>query len=654
MNGIVSGIVARLPLDRRVGRVLFGLLFGLWLLIAPPPLTVTELVLIDAAVPHPEFFLNQLQPQQQGMVLPPDSDLSMVTRHLQPYAPLQALHLITHGAPGQLQLGQTVIDAAQLERNRPLLQQWQTLLAPGADLWLYGCEVGDQPQGQIWLSRLHQLTGADLAASTNLSGDLHQGGDWQFETTLGRLATPLPLTGSYAHLLRQITVRIPADQGPGSLRWALTQANASPEDDLIELQNLVEPIVLQSPLPPITSNLYLIGHGATISGNHQFRVLHIHDSDVVLRDLTIANGLVRGQDGIATAGGSAGLGGGLLIDGGGVTLSQVQMVNNRAEGGNGGIRSIPEAGAMGQIQLEKPRLKANRGALAGINGLSLPDTGGAEFGLNPSGISGDNAKMWANRGAIAGVNGIGVGGIGSIAFGGGGGFGGFGNAGNGGNGGNGGAEGGHGGNGGDGGDGGVGIFGGLGRWDDTGSIGTIAYGGGGGFGGFGNAGNGGNGGNAVTPVAQGGNGGNGGNGGFGGGGGGGGFGGQGGEASGKPGIPGRGGFGGGDGELGYGGGGAGLGGAIFLKAGRLILHRTRFDQNAAIAGLGAHPGQGKGGGIFVFPESAPGFDQEDSGLLRIISLGGAPQFHQNQAAEAANHPTDNTNLFGSLVVFGHR
>ncbi len=45
-------------------------------------------------------------------------------------------------------------------------------------------------------------------------------------------------------------------------------------------------------------------------------------------------------------------------------------------------------------------------------------------------------RFQANRGAIAGVNGIGINGIGSIAFGGGGGFGGFGNAGNGGNGGN--------------------------------------------------------------------------------------------------------------------------------------------------------------------------------------------------------------------------
>lgn len=88
-------------------------------------------------------------------------------------------------------------------------------------------------------------------------------------------------------------------------------------------------------------------------------------------------------------------------------------------------------------------------------------------------------RFQANRGAIAGVNGIGINGIGSIAFGGGGGFGGFGNAGNGGNGGNGGnpqqanspfteaaqinaSNGGNGGNDGKGGFGGGGGSGGLG------------------------------------------------------------------------------------------------------------------------------------------------------------------------------------------------
>ncbi|MGP1387013.1 MAG: DUF4347 domain-containing protein [Thainema sp.] len=624
----------------------------------------TELVLIDSSVHNPQFFLSQLHPHQRGWVLSAKSNLASVTHQLQHYRNLQAVHVISHGAPGQFQLGQTVVntDSVKDSNQRHLFTNWQHALAPGGDIFLYGCEVGATAQGQTLLAELHQLTQADLAASTTLSGDPLLHGDWQLESTVGTVATSLPLTGLYGAVLRQMTVTTHADDGTGSLRWAITEANRTPEDDLIELHQLDVPIVLQSPLPVVTSNLYLFGHGATLSGHEQFRVLHVKDSDVVVQDLTIADGLAQGADGKGTAGGDAGLGGGLLIENGSAILSQVQLINNRAAGGDGGLRlaPVPDAEASpvsGQIDVDGKVFKVNRGAIAGLNGISLPNPENLtlpERAMGQLSISGTTKKLRANRGAIAGVNGIGVGGIGSIAFGGGGGFGGFGNAGNGGNGGNGGAEGGSGGNGGDGGDGGVGIFGGFGLWEEEGSIGTVAFGGGGGFGGFGNAGNGGNGGNAVAPVANGGNGGNGGQGGFGGGGGGGGFGGQGGYAgkAGKSGIPGKGGFGGGNGEIGYGGGGVGFGGAIFLKSSRLILNHTVFDHNTAIAGQGAHPGASDGSSIFVWSGQEQKEDaMQDAAAVQVISLGGAPTFNRDPSQSANGATCD---VFGSLVVFGGR
>ncbi|MGD1861089.1 MAG: hypothetical protein ACFB0E_14090, partial [Leptolyngbyaceae cyanobacterium] len=93
----------------------------------------------------------------------------------------------------------------------------------------------------------------------------------------------------------------------------------------------------------------------------------------------------------------------------------------------------------------------------------------------------------------------------------------------------------------------------------------------------------------------------------------------------------------------------GLGGAIFLHSGRLLLNRTEFEQNAAIAGRGAHPGQGKGGAIFNW--SDPGTSGSD---WQIISFGDPPHFLDNTAPEAAKTAVDNINVFGSLVTFGHQ
>jgi len=416
------------------------------------------------------------------------------------------------------------------------------------------------------------------------------------------------------------------DQGFGSLREAIIRANATPQDDLIDLSAVSGTITLTSSLPTITSNLYILGDGNdTISGEDAYRVFQIKGGEVTIAHLTISNGLAQGDNGQDGGGGSAGMGGGLFIDQGRVILNDVKFSNNRAIAGQGSAIKPP---VNSQIETQKNKYWVNRGAIISINGLSLTNT---DLLTETVKIDSHDQKFRANRGAIAGVNGIGIGGVGSIAFGGGGGFGGFGNAGNGGNGGNGGSNGGSGGNGGNGGNGGQGIFGSFGLWEGEGGIGTVAFGGGGGFGGFGNAGNGGNGGNGID-LAKGGDGGDGGNGGFGGGGGAGGYGGQGGRA-GKPGL---GGFGGADGSLGFSGGGGAFGGAIFLRSGNLLLYKTSFEHNGALAGLGKNPGLGKGGAIFALGDN----------LAKVSFLGEMPDFTDNFASNAGNTTSDNLNIYG--------
>lgn len=449
--------------------------------------------------------------------------------------------------------------------------------------------------------------------------------------------------------LAQIRVTTTADSGVGSLRWAIAQANAEPDDDLIDLSQVKGTILLQRPLPAIAHNLVLMGNGSTISGSGHHRVLQINGGTVTLRDLTLANGFAQGSDGKSGAGGSAGMGGGLLINNGAVRLSNVRFIDNQAIGGSSQPRVSLASPAQVKIQRQDARLDVNRGAIISVDGASIDGTSltvsASEDGTPITAeISRKGEKIKANRGAVAGVSGIGINGVGSIAFGGGGGFGGFGNAGNGGNGGNGGAEGGNGGNGGDGGNGGVGIFGSFARWEDEGSIGSIAFGGGGGVGGFGNGGNGGNGGNAVVATTNGGDGGSGGNGGFGGGGGAGGYGGTGGyDDSGQPGQPGNGGFGGGNGSMSDGGSGAGFGGAVFIRSGHLILSQVQFIRNVAIAGAGSSPGLGKGGAIFVTPSQIA----KEVSSIRVI--GKLPEFIENFASDSAELPTDNDDVYGAIA-----
>ena len=621
----------------------------------------TELVVIDAAVAQPQTLIAQLQPHQQAVLLPTGEadSLTHLTQILSRYRHLKALHLIAHGRPGQMQLGQTLVDRAALMAHGAQLRQWRQAFTPQADILVYGCEVAADEAGIGFVKALQQLTQADVAASSNLTGSAQFRGDWRLEVQLGQLETPVAVA-HYDGVLQQLRVTTTADEGDGSLRWAIAQANATPDDDLIDLSGVSGAIALHRPLPAITGNLVLMGNGdSTISGSGSYRVLQVDDGEVTLRDVTLADGLAQGRAGTNGSGGSAGMGGGLLINRGAVRLSHVTFVDNQAIGGSGSQRMPP---AQIQIQSQGNRLKVNRGAIIDIDGVSYSPSAYADATPLTIDMSRIDAEMQANRGAIAGVNGVGINGIGAIAFGGGGGFGGFGNAGNGGNGGNGGAHEGNGGNGGDGGDGGVGIFGSFARWQEDGSIGTIAFGGGGGFGGFGNAGNGGNGGNATAEIANGGDGGNGGNGGFGGGGGAGGDGGAGGYGgagrsssyAGNVGKPGHGGFAGGDGGLGYGGGGGGLGGAVFIRSGSLLLNQVQFIHNMAIAGDSPAPGEGKGGAIFIAPDLPTKLATAPPELGRrpnVLVLGRPLEFIDNVASDGAGLPTDNDDVYGAIVHF---
>ena len=85
---------------------------------------------------------------------------------------------------------------------------------------------------------------------------------------------------------------------------------------------------------------------------------------------------------------------------------------------------------------------------------------------------------------------------------------------------------------------------------------------------------------------------------------------------------------------GAGGGGAGLGGAIFIRAGSLTLADNSFTDNAASGGTGANNGQGKGGALFV---------------LSPATVSECATFSANSATDAAGSGTDTNDTYGGSV-----
>jgi hypothetical protein len=72
---------------------------------------------------------------------------------------LSAVHLVSHGAPGALQLGSAALDEQALADRPAEVAALGQALAPGGDLLLWGCGVAAGPQGQAFLRELASASG---------------------------------------------------------------------------------------------------------------------------------------------------------------------------------------------------------------------------------------------------------------------------------------------------------------------------------------------------------------------------------------------------------------------------------------------------------------------------------------------------------------
>jgi ELWxxDGT repeat protein len=142
-----------------------------------------SLVFIDRAVPDYEFLQAGVVDGSLVVLLDADRDgVSQITEELGRNRDLAAVHLVSHGVPGGIRLGNIELGLGSIDQYAAELMQWSEALAPQADLVIYGCEVA-QGAGATLVWRLSELTGARVAASITKTGCAEQGGDWILNVT---------------------------------------------------------------------------------------------------------------------------------------------------------------------------------------------------------------------------------------------------------------------------------------------------------------------------------------------------------------------------------------------------------------------------------------------------------------------------------------
>ena len=96
-----------------------------------------------------------------------------------------AIHIISHGDAGQVNLGNTQLTSDSLSGYADELASWNSALSEDADILFYGCDLASNAEGEQFIQSVSAITGADVAASDDLTGAADKGGDWDLEVNAG-------------------------------------------------------------------------------------------------------------------------------------------------------------------------------------------------------------------------------------------------------------------------------------------------------------------------------------------------------------------------------------------------------------------------------------------------------------------------------------
>jgi uncharacterized delta-60 repeat protein len=152
-----------------------------------------RIIFIDSRVSGYSSLIASLAAGTDYVVLDHEYDgIEQILSALAGKSGYDSIQIISHGASGEITLGNTLLDSAALYRYAGELAAIGASLSSTGDILLYGCNVGAGDVGQHFVDTLAQLTGADVAASDDVTGNAVLGGDWELEVQRGVVESTVP------------------------------------------------------------------------------------------------------------------------------------------------------------------------------------------------------------------------------------------------------------------------------------------------------------------------------------------------------------------------------------------------------------------------------------------------------------------------------
>ena len=156
----------------------------------------TEIIFIDAAVKDIQSYVTD-HPNAQVVLLDAGRDgVAQIAATLAGRSGIEAVHILSHGDVGQLYLGNATLNLSSMASDHADdLATIKASLSVNADILIYGCNFGQGDRGAMATDALAALTGADVASSTDVTGNAARGGNWDLERQTGRIDTDLAVDG---------------------------------------------------------------------------------------------------------------------------------------------------------------------------------------------------------------------------------------------------------------------------------------------------------------------------------------------------------------------------------------------------------------------------------------------------------------------------
>ena len=115
---------------------------------AAAPATL-NLVVIDSRIEGSERLAARLPANARLLVVDTQTDgLAAISAALAELGHVDSIQIFSHGGSGQFTLGSRTLSSDNIDAAASLLAGWRAELQPGADIQLYGCNVGSGAAGQ--------------------------------------------------------------------------------------------------------------------------------------------------------------------------------------------------------------------------------------------------------------------------------------------------------------------------------------------------------------------------------------------------------------------------------------------------------------------------------------------------------------------------